>query len=73
MFEGSTPMPDDRLNEIELQIAFQEDTINRLNDALVAQQQRIDQLETRIAQLHDSLSNLQDGPDPSANEPPPHY
>lgn len=73
MFEGSTPMPDDRLNEIELQIAFQEDTINRLNDALVAQQQRIDHLETRITQLHDSLSNLQDGPDPAADEPPPHY
>ncbi len=66
-------MPEDRTTELEIKVAFQEDTIAQLNDALVAQQARIDALEARVAALIETVQRQQDAPDPHAHEPPPHY
>ncbi len=66
-------MSEARITELEIRVAFQEDTINQLNDALVAQQTRVDALERRVGMLLDSLKRMQDGADPFAHEPPPHY
>ncbi len=63
---------DPRLEVLETKLAFQEDTIAKLSDALVAQQARIDRLEARIAQLVEELRAQHDAGD-AASEPPPHY
>lgn len=64
--------PDVRLEFLESKIAFQEDTIQQLNDALVGQQDRIDALEALVRMM---LEQLQGGdqPDLPGDEPPPHY
>ena len=66
-------MSEDRVTELEIKVAFQEDTITQLNDALVAQQGRVDVLERRVDALIETIARLQPAADPTAEEPPPHY
>ena len=66
---------DERFEVFESQLAFQEDTIAQLNDALVQQQSRIDQLEASLSSL---LERIDDEPDvpgmtSAVDERPPHY
>jgi SlyX protein len=64
---------DERLTELETQLAFQERLIQELNDALARQQERLDGLERRLL----ALSRRADGGDairrPEEELPPPHY
>lgn len=65
----------ERLIELESRIAFQEDTIGRLNDIVATQQQQIDTLRQTIDLL---IRQWRDGSaapvTDAANEtPPPHY
>ena len=68
-------MSDDsqRISELESRLEFQDETITRLNDALVAQQNRLDQLEKRQQQLIEHLKSAQAKDDPTKEPPPPHY
>ena len=68
-------MSDDsqRISELESRLEFQDETITRLNDALVAQQNRLDQLEKRQQQLIEHLKSAQAKDDPVKEPPPPHY
>ena len=68
-------MSDDsqRISELESRLEFQDETITRLNDALVAQQNRLDQLEKRQQQLIEHLKSAQTKDDPAKEPPPPHY
>ena len=68
-------MSDDsqRISELESRLEFQDETITRLNDALVAQQNRLDQLEKRQQQLIEHLKSTQAKDDPAKEPPPPHY
>ena len=68
-------MSDDsqRISELESRLEFQDETITRLNDALVAQQNRLDQLEKRQQQLIEHLNSAQAKDDPAKEPPPPHY
>jgi len=63
-----------RVTELETRLEFQDQTIAQLNEALVAQQQKIFALEKTtkilVAQFQ---SRLADTPDPGAEPPPPHY
>ena len=55
-------------------MAFQGDTIRQLNDALVAQQHRIDRLQSEFERLVATVQNeARDGPGPPPDERPPHY
>lgn len=61
------------IEQLQTQLAFQEDTIEALNKALVSQQQQIEKLEFQMKhvlerQQQHSSSNIS-----SAHEPPPHY
>jgi SlyX protein len=60
------------LESIESKLAFQEDMLLQLNEALVAQQARIDKLEAAVRTLAEQVqtpaSDLAERP-----EPPPHY
>jgi SlyX protein len=60
--------------ELETRLTFQEDTIAKLNDALVDQQRQLDQLRAVIARLVELIERS--APDPSYSvdeERPPHY
>lgn len=64
---------DPRQEALETKLAFQEDTVAQLSDALVAQQMRIDRLEARIDMLTEQLRGGGDDEDASPEPPPPHY
>ncbi len=64
----------DRIDALETHLAFQGDTIRQLNDALVAQQRRIDRLQAEfdrvVATVRDGMN---DARMPPGDELPPHY
>ena len=73
-YEGDT-MNDERLVNIETKIAYQEDTIQALNDVVCNQQKQIDQLEATCKLLFDRLKNMSSTKvdESPADEKPPHY
>ena len=69
-------MSEERLVEIETKIAFQEKTIQDLNDVLCEQQQEIERLGSicdALVKRVKELSEFTPGTDAPANERPPHY
>ena len=63
-----------QLVELQTQLAFQEDVVQALDEVVVAQQQRLDQLEQSNVRLEKQLGEVLawlDSQSPSA--PPPHY
>ncbi len=64
-----------RIAELETQLAFQEDTLQTLNDIVTRQQQQIDLLEREVQMLEAQLQQLSDAMQrPESEEtPPPHY
>lgn len=70
---------EDRLIEIETRIAFQEDLIQELNNAVYEQQKKIDRLEAICNSLIDHIKDLSktvsegDAAGNAINERPPHY
>ncbi len=67
----------DQLVEVQSQMAFQEDTISALNEALAGQQREIlvlrEQLTLLKQRLEEQAAQLDQGGAPPANEKPPHY
>ena len=67
---------DARLTELEIKLTLAEDTVDRLNDVVVAQQSRIDALVHEVARLARLLQE-RTGDEPSLrslrDEIPPHY
>lgn len=68
-------MDENRLIELETRLAFQDDTLRQLNDAVTAQQHRIAELERICRHLIERVSRLGDGEQKGApaDEVPPHY
>ena len=66
---------DKRLEVLEIKIAYQEQTISQLNEVILEQQSRLDDLESICRLLRDKLQSVGEsgGGDPDAHEPPPHY
>ena len=65
---------DVRLEELESKVAFQEDTIQKLNDVVIEQDARIHDLETSFRLLLERMRNqAQDPQIVMEDEPPPHY
>lgn len=64
-----------RIAELETQLAFQEDTLQTLNAIVTRQQQQIDKLnhdvQSLLAQLH-QLGDAMQRPE-TEEAPPPHY
>jgi SlyX protein len=63
-----------QLVELQSQLAFQEDTIQALNDVVARQQQQLEQLNefchNQKSQLEEIASEMGGGAD---NDKPPHY
>ena len=51
-------MNQERLEELESRVAFQEDAIDQLNDALVQQDLRINRLEAAVGRLEKLFQDL---------------
>ena len=68
-------MNEDRLVEIETKIAFQENTIKDLSDAVYSQQKQIDTLNKTMKQLVDQIedSSVISPRGTLKDEKPPHY
>jgi uncharacterized coiled-coil protein SlyX len=68
-------MLEERLTEIELRVAFQDDTIQQLNDVIVRQQHDIEQLTEELQLLKQQMQILAPSlvVDQSQETPPPHY
>ena len=68
-------MNDDRINELESKIAFQEDAVNELNAAVYEQHKRIEELQAvcrKLAERLDAQSSGDAMPE-TTDTPPPHY
>lgn len=65
----------ERVVELEMRLAFQDDTIQRLNAVVTGQSEQIAQLERRLELVLIDLKNLRGllYADPSHEPPPPHY
>lgn len=65
---------DERINELESRLAFQDDTIQTLNDELVVQQRLIERLQMQVAALAKRQDEVSSQFGLAESEvPPPHY
>ena len=64
-----------RVVELETRVAFQEDALQQLNDALLRQQQLLNRLTNDLAALTERLRGLDPSPVGRREDepPPPHY
>lgn len=63
-----------RINELESRLAFQDDTIQALNDELVAQQKVLERMRLQLEMLAKRQEELSAGSGISQDDaPPPHY
>lgn len=68
-------MNEEKINDLEIKIAYQEQSIQDLSDVLHTVQNRMDQMQRKIDELleqakSDGGDGVEYGP---ANEAPPHY
>tara|TARA_R110002073_G_scaffold90701_2_gene213887 strand:+ start:121 stop:336 length:216 start_codon:yes stop_codon:yes gene_type:complete len=66
---------DQRIAELEMQVAFLEDSLQKLSDVLYKQQKRMDELETGVKHYEKRLQEIQHGLGDAEEhqERPPHY
>ncbi|MDF2154687.1 SlyX family protein [Vibrio sp. CAU 1672] len=64
-----------RINDLECQVAFQEQTIDDLNDALAQQQLQITKMQDQMKYVVGKVKNMDASnmADPAKEPPPPHY
>jgi SlyX protein len=63
----------ERIDALETRIAYQDDTIETLNQTITAQWKLIDALTRKITELGERLQEAEANAPGAANEPPPHY
>ncbi len=69
-------MNDDRIIELEIKAAYQEDLLQELNKIVAGQQQQIDRLEATCRMLNERIKSLSSegaGGGENIEEVPPHY
>lgn len=64
-----------RLTELETRVAFQDQTIQELNEVVTRQQREIDHLTRELEALRERLRGFTPSPvvPPDEETPPPHY
>ncbi|NUR11110.1 MAG: SlyX family protein [Bradyrhizobium sp.] len=63
----------ERIDKLEARLAYQDDTIETLNQTITAQWKQIDTLTWQLTQLNERLQEAEANAPGPANEPPPHY
>ena len=71
MSEAKTPS--ERIDALEMRLAFQDETIEALNQTITAQWQQIDALTRQLAELKERLQDAESNVAGPVNERPPHY
>ncbi len=68
-------MNDERIIELEIKAAYQEDLLQELNKIVADQQQQIDRLEATCRMLNERIKSLSTagGTGENIEEVPPHY
>jgi SlyX protein len=68
-------MSDERIIELEIKAAYQEDLLQELNKIVAGQQQQIDRLEATCQMLNERIKSLsvEGGAGENVDEVPPHY
>jgi len=68
-------MDEDRLIDIETKLAYQEQLLSELNEALTDQQAQLSRLEQLCQSLIDRINSLAEGEaaDHLSDDRPPHY
>ncbi len=62
------------IDELQTRLVFQEDLLQKLDDALGSQQRQLMALNDRISLLMDQIKMMENpAPDTSREAPPPHY
>ncbi len=74
----SADMPNNlaaRVVELESRVAFQDQTMQELNETIIHQQREIDRLTRELETLRERLRGLAPSPvvSPDEETPPPHY
>ena len=64
---------EDQINELETRVAFQEETLQKLDEALADQQKQLSALEHRIKVMTEQLQEIDIGNPGPDDEKPPHY
>ena len=66
---------EDRIVDLESKVAFQDHTIESLNDSVAQQQRQIEQLNFKLNHVVERLKSMQPSNIASQDEeaPPPHY
>lgn len=66
---------DDKIIDLESKLAFQDQTINELNEVITDQQQQLDQLREEIRLLNLRMTSLAEQSNVAEEKepPPPHY
>jgi SlyX protein len=63
-----------RLIDLEMRLAFQEDTLQQLNDVVVELRDQLDAVVRRLQQAEERLRAIEPSvAPPGAEPPPPHY
>ncbi|RUO19014.1 hypothetical protein CWE08_10675 [Aliidiomarina iranensis] len=79
-FPAETPQNNDyaglekRIDDLESQLAFQEDTISELNELVTAQSQELHRLQKHLVLVAERLQQIPENQDQTeSDERPPHY
>ena len=63
----------ERIDALESRLAYQDQSIEQLNETITAQWKQIDALTRQLAALTDRLQEAEANAPAAANERPPHY
>jgi SlyX protein len=63
----------ERIDALEVRIAYQDETIETLNQTITAQWTEIDRLTRQLAELKERVRDAESNVPGPANERPPHY
>lgn len=63
------------IEQLQMKVAFQEDTIDTLSEALAKQQVQLDQMTFQLGHVVEKMKQIQPSnmADESEETPPPHY
>jgi SlyX protein len=63
----------ERIDTLEIRLAYQDVTIETLNQTITAQWAEIDRLIRQVAELKERVRQAESNAPGPVNEPPPHY
>jgi len=69
----NTSQTDERIDELEFKLQFQEDTIDSLNQALISQQKDILLMKEKLQMMGKQLESYRQQQSIQEGERPPHY